>query len=83
MNIDDILHPPAQPTAQELRAALDVIITIAETIRTLRSVPSGELYARVMGVLSLDSYNRAIDNLKRAGLVAESAHVLTWIGPTI
>lgn len=54
---------------------------IAEAIHNLREVPSGHLYAHVMGHVSLDAYTGAIDALKRAKLVDETHHLLRWIGP--
>lgn len=62
-------------------AALALIRIVADAIRNLGEVPSGHLYARMMGHMSLATYTSIITNLKRAKLVKESAHLLTWIGP--
>lgn len=70
-----------KPTVQEVRAAFGLIITFADLIREVGRVPSGELYARVMDKLDLATYNRIIDQLKKAGLIEEKAHELIWIGP--
>lgn len=69
-----------QSTAIE-KARERVDAAIAEAIRKLGTVPSGHLYASLMGHLSLDQYQQIIGRLKRAGLVSESYHELTWIGP--
>ena len=68
-------------TKEQTLAALKIVMAIGDTIRELGSVPSGELYARVMvhGV-TMEGYNSIIGMLKRAGVVKESCHVLTWIG---
>ena len=66
-------------TKQEIEATFQTVKAIAEAIRDLGSVPSGHLYARVMGVLSLDQYNQIIGILKRQGLIEESYHELKWI----
>jgi hypothetical protein len=66
-------------TQQE--AALNTIQAVAEAIRSLGSVPSGELYAHVMGQLSFTHYTNVIDILKRTGLVVEKSHLLTWVEP--
>jgi hypothetical protein len=58
-----------------------VASVIAYTIRELGSIPSGHLYALLMGDMSLDTYNGLIDLLKRTHMVAEKNHMLTWIGP--
>jgi hypothetical protein len=55
-------------------------LAIAEAIRELGSVPSGHLYARLMGQLAIEEYNAIIAVLKGAELVTEEAHVLSWIG---
>ena len=62
------------------QAAVEIIMAVAEAIRSLGSVPSGHLYARVMPFMNLDAYTRVIETLKRAGLVTEKNHLLTWVG---
>jgi len=65
----------------ELAAGLEVVAAMAETVRELKEVPSGTLYAHVMGQLSLESYEKVIGLLKRAGVVEETpAHLLRWVG---
>jgi hypothetical protein len=66
---------------QELKAGCEVVRAVAQAIRELRSVPSGTLYAHVMGRLAFPEYERVIGILKGAGLVRESSDcVLAWIG---
>lgn len=66
-------------TKKQINAGLEILKALADTIRDLRSVPSGELYARVMGHMDINAYEKSIGILKGAGLVAESnAHLLTW-----
>lgn len=67
-------------TATEVKAALEVTRALADVIRELGSVPSGELYTRCMGSLTLEQYQGAIRLLKRTGLVKESNNLLTWVG---
>ena len=62
----------------EIKAGLEVIKAIAEAIREAKSIPSGTLYAVLMGKLSLEQYEKIISILINAGLVTESGHVLTW-----
>lgn len=66
-------------TEQE-KAALQVIAAVADAIRELKEVPSGHLYAHLMGRMSLESYNKIISILKDAGMITERNHVLRWIG---
>jgi hypothetical protein len=82
MNIDQMLRP-AGPTREQTTAALMACKTFADAIRELGSVPSGHLYANVIGHMDLPTYERIIETLKRAGLVAEKNHLLTWVGPKL
>jgi hypothetical protein len=66
---------------REVEAAFAAVQAIAETIRSLGSVPNGVLYAQVMGYLDLAAYDRVIGILKRTRLVTEENHLLTWAGP--
>ena len=71
--------PPEEQIRRQMEAALNTIHAIAETIRELREVRSGELYARLMGKIGLRDYARIIAALKRTGLVTESpAGLLRW-----
>lgn len=69
--------------SKQLAAQANVVAAIAEAIRELGSVPSGHFYAQVCGKLDLQSYDAVIALLKRAGLVSEHNHVLSWTGPKI
>lgn len=70
-------------TKTEVRAAVDVVLVVAETIRELKEVPSGVLYANLMGHLSLADYTKIVGILKRSNLVEEKSHVLRWVGPAL
>jgi hypothetical protein len=68
-------------TTEQVHAGLKSVIAVAETIRELGRVPSGHLYARLMGVLSMDAYERIIAILMKQGLVQRTAaHELVWVG---
>ena len=66
---------------EKVKSAVRVIQAVAEAIRELKEIPSGHLYAQLMGKMSLDTYNQIIATLKNAGLVKEEFHYLTWIEP--
>jgi len=71
------------PTRNQIIAAIEVTRAVADCIRELRTVPSGHLYARLMGHLDIDQYQGVIASLVRAGLVREHpSHLLEWIGPS-
>lgn len=69
--------------AVQIKAAFHSTVAIAEAIRELGQVPSGHLYARVMGTLDLTAYRAVIRTLVNAGLVSDSGDLLTWVGPRI
>jgi hypothetical protein len=68
-------------TKQQVRAAFQAIAALADAIRELERVPSGHLYARVMGHIDLDTYESFIDKLVGAKLVERKGHELVWVGP--
>lgn len=75
MNRPSELESPAQ-------AAAGAILAIAECIRSLGSIPSGHLYARLMGHMSLETYEAFIGILIETGKVhRHPSHLLEWVGP--
>jgi hypothetical protein len=68
---------------EQVKAAFTIVAAVAEAIRELGSVPSGHLYAQLMGRIDLATYTKIVDTLKNAGLVAEKSDLLTWIGPVL
>ncbi len=70
-----------KPTDQETQAIIDMMSAVGGVIKELGSVPSGHLYAQLMGLLRLDVYEATIDTLVRLKLVRRDRnHMLTWIG---
>ena len=69
---------------KRLAAVAGLIAAVAETIRDLGSVPSGHLYAQLMGHMSFESYEAIIGWLVRSGVVRrEPSHLLVWTGPNL
>ena len=68
-------------TKQDTKAALQIVMAVAEAIRELKRVPNGHLYAQLMGKMSLESYSSIITILKNTGLVEERFNELIWVGP--
>jgi len=56
-------------------------VILGDTIRDLRGVPSGDLYAHVMGHMDVYTYDAIIEVLVKTKLVSRKNHYLTWIGP--
>jgi hypothetical protein len=67
----------------ELQAALQIARILAEAIRDAgpMGLPSGHLYAAVMGKVSLGAYQSILRVLVNKGWVRDSGHLLTWTGP--
>ena len=66
-------------TAQE-KAAMAIVLAVGEAIKELGSVPNGHLYARLMGQMNLETYNKVIALLVKVGAVKNENHLLTWVG---
>lgn len=68
------------PTQEQVQAAFDVFKTMFDLIKASpNGIPSGELYAIVMGVMSIDQYNHLIQIGIDAGRIRNENHLLTWI----
>lgn len=68
-------------TKTQVVAALHGTKAVADVIRELKEIPSGHLYAQLMGTISLETYNRIIKYLLDAELIQSSNHLLIWTGP--
>lgn len=77
------MTPPMTPTRAETRRAVLLYLAVTETIREAGEVPSGTLYAALMERgCSLETYERIIGVIERAGLIRKSAGgLITWTGP--
>ena len=54
---------------------------VAETVRDAGRIPSGHVYAMLVGRISLDGYEKMLGILQRAGLIHRTTtHELVWIG---
>lgn len=69
-------------TNEQLKAVLQMGMAIGDAIRDLGEVPSGHLYAQLMGKLSLANYEAILRGLARQGLIrVDGSHLITWTGP--
>ena len=68
-------------TTQQVEAGMRTVLAVGQAIREAGRIPSGHLYAALMGVLTLDTYNRVIGLLKKSGCVREEYHELIWVEP--
>jgi len=61
--------------------ALAVVKAIGASIRELKEVPSGHLYAALCGKLSLDQYQGVLSILREAKeITIDKNHLIRWIG---
>jgi hypothetical protein len=67
-------------TVEELNKGIEVIRAVGECIKMAGEIPSGHLYAALMGKMSLESYLEIIGVLKSAGMVEEKSYLLIWKG---
>jgi len=64
--------------------ALQITVALAETIRELKEVPAGKLYAALMTRIDHETFERLVKTLEGAGLVKrERSGMLRWIGPEV
>jgi hypothetical protein len=77
------MDTPTNSEAKKIAAAIDVVLVLADAIREAQQIPSGVLYGMLLGKVSLEGYQSVIGVLKRAGLVSEANHLLTWVGPEV
>ena len=68
---------------QQMDAYIGFIRATADAIRDAKQIPSGTLYAMVMGAMDLQTYNNVLGILKRTKLVTERGYLLTWTGPEV
>ena len=67
-------------TTEQAQKLIEFMGAIASLIKEVKEIPSGHLYAQLMGKMSLDQYQNMIETLKKAGLVSLKNDLLTYIG---
>ncbi len=67
-------------TKEQLNAAVHLLKIVADTIRELKQVPNGILYAQLMPYMGFDVYSAVINKLRSMKLVEERNNLLIWIG---
>jgi hypothetical protein len=64
--------------AEQLKAIQGVLDAVCDTIRAAKTIPSGHLYAMLMGFMSLDQYNEIIQALTAVGKIRTENDLLIW-----
>lgn len=70
----------SEPTRSQVSAVLQMLRIVADAIKALGQVPSGELYAVLMPRMSLTTYEKMLSLLESSGVVTVSNHLITWVG---
>lgn len=70
------------PTSVEKQRIYAIVQAVEEAIKEFgpRGVPSGHLYANLMGIMSYHTYQSMIDAMITLKRIKISNHVITWIG---
>lgn len=66
-------------TKQQAMDGIKLIKLVADSIKELKRVPNGHLYAMLMSILSLQEYEKIINILKNAGVIELKNNELFWI----
>ncbi len=59
-------------------AAMGVVKAVGEAIQEMGEVPSGHLYAHLMGHMSYSTYCAIINLLEAMGKITRNGHLLRW-----
>lgn len=70
-------------TKEQVQIVFEVMSAMAGVIRAKGEIPSGELYAAVMGKMDIHTYEAILSRIKGSGLVEEKNHLLRWVGPKL
>jgi hypothetical protein len=70
-------------TEQQIKDAVDFVVTLAELVRASGRIPAGHLYALVMDRCDLTNFESFLSRLVGARLVRRDGDVLVWIGPNL
>ena len=65
-------------TSDEIKATVQIIKAVADTIKELKTAISGHLYAVMMPYCSLEQFQKIISILERSKLITISGDIITW-----
>ena len=69
------------PTKAQVSAARILTLAVAATICEAGKIPSGTLYATLVGKVDYEGYQKMLGILKRAGLIeVMPSHLIRWTG---
>jgi len=67
-------------TTEQAHKLIEFMGAIASLIKEVKEIPSGHLYAQLMGKMTLDQYQNMLATLQKAGLVSLKNDLLTYTG---
>ena len=67
-------------TEAEIGAAIRILAAVGDTIRELKRVPAGHLYALLMPKLTLQQFEQCVGLLVKADQVVREGDELVWKG---
>ncbi len=74
------MEQTSKPTAEQLKQGQQIIFAVAETIREAKEVPSGTIYAALVGRVSFEGYQKILQILTNAGLISiDRTHLIKWV----
>ena len=74
---------PLGPEKPRPTSEIEVLLAVCEAIRVAGEIPSGTLYAMLIGVVTIEAFETCLAILKGSGLVSVKGHVVRWVGPTV
>lgn len=65
---------------KESELLTEMLVAIGRAVKEAgdAGIPSGHVYARLMGLLSLDQYNQILSLMVRAGVIENENHLLKF-----
>ena len=67
---------------QKIKAAVEIMKAVASAVKELGSIPSGHLYAQLMGKMSLETYQDMIATMERLNVISVKNHLITYTANT-
>jgi hypothetical protein len=69
-----------QPTTEQIAAYLGCIRAMIDAVRDAGRIPSGHMYAVLMGHMTLHQYETLVQKVVSTGLVRLDGDELVWVG---
>jgi hypothetical protein len=68
-------------TSAEIKAALNVMLAVADAVRDAGRLPLGSLYATLSGhITSMSAFESMIRQLTNTGIIRREGNELVWVG---